>query len=299
MRRPAILLALAGLSLAHAPVLSAQAPAKFLGKNALNHTAAMVAFGPRPSGSPELDKTRKYIESQLESWKLKPEVDSFTEPTPIGKIAMYNYIVKFPGASEKVVLVAGHYDTKRFKDFKFLGANDGGSSAGVLLEMARVLAATPKRDATVWLVFHDGEEAQEGPWTSSDSLHGARHLANKLQASGETRKIKALINIDMIGNKDLSILRDTYSTPWLNDIVRQTASAIGLGKVFNGDVTDIQDDHLPYLAAGVPSVDLIDFTSMDTFWHKEGDKMDKLSAESMEAVGRVVLASIDAIAKRP
>jgi glutaminyl-peptide cyclotransferase len=284
--------------LAAALILTAQSAPKFSGKDAFTHTKALVEFGPRPSGSPELDRARKYIESTLASWKLKPEVDSFTEPTPIGKIAMYNYIVKFPGNGDRIVIVAGHYDTKRFKDIKFVGANDGGSSAGVLLELAHVLAAGPKPGATVWLVFHDGEEAQEGPWTDTDSLHGAKHLAQKLQASGEVKKIKALINIDMIGNKNLSILRDTYSTPWLNNLVREQASAIGLAKIFNRDTTDIQDDHLPYIAAGIPALDLIDFTSQETFWHNAGDTLDKLSADSMEAIGRVVLASIDAIAKR-
>ena len=273
--------------------------AKFSGKDALKYTQALTEFGPRPSGSPELDRARKFIESALASWKLKPEIDSFLEPTPAGKLPMYNYIVKFPGASDRVIVVAGHYDTKRFKEFRFIGANDGGSSAGVLLELARVLSLSPKKADAVWIVFHDGEEAQEGPWTATDSLHGSRHLANKLQASGEVKKIKALINIDMIGNKNLSILRDTNSAGWLNNLVREQAAALGLGKIFNSDATDMQDDHLPYIAAGVPSVDLIDFTSADTFWHKAGDTMDKQSADSMEAMGRVLLASIDAIAKRP
>ena len=273
-------------------------PTKFSGKDAFKYTEALTQFGPRPSGSPELDRARKFIEASLTSWKLKPEIDSFVEPTPVGKLPMYNYIVKFPGANDRVIIIAGHYDTKRFKEFKFLGANDGGSSAGVLLELARVLSLTPKRANTVWIVFHDGEEAQEGPWTTEDSLHGARHLAAKLQTSGEIKKIKALINIDMIGNRNLSILRDTNSAPWLNNLVREQAASLGLGKIFNSDATDMQDDHLPYIAAGVPSVDLIDFTSVDTFWHKAGDTMDKQSADSMEAMGRVLLASIDAIGKR-
>jgi glutaminyl-peptide cyclotransferase len=288
-----------GISLILATLALSAQPTKFVGKDALRYTQALTEFGPRPSGSPELDKARKFIEASLAAWKLKPEIDSFTEPTPVGKLPMYNYIVKFPGTSDKVIVIAGHYDTKRFKEFKFLGANDGGSSAGVLLELARVLSLSPKKADTVWIVFHDGEEAQEGPWTSTDSLHGSRHLANKLQTSGEAKKIKALINIDMIGNKNLSILRDTNSAGWLNNLVREQATGLGLGKIFNSDATDMQDDHLPYIAAGVPSVDLIDFTSVDTFWHKAGDTMDKQSADSMEAIGRVLLASIDAIGKRP
>ena len=161
-----------------------------------------------------------------------------------------------------------------------------------------MLSLSPKKDVSVWIVFHDGEEAQEGPWTKEDSLWGAKHLAAKLQASGDVKKVKALINIDMIGNKHLSMLRDTYSTKWLNDLVRESAAGIGLGAVFNDEVTDIEDDHLPYLAAGVPCVDLIDFTSMNTFWHNEKDTTDKLSVASMEQIGLVVLASIDAIAKK-
>ena len=275
---------------------------RFSGKDALAYTVTATQFGPRPSGSPELDRTRKFMEASLASWKLKPEIDQFVASTPVGKIPMYNYIVKIPAtnpaAVDHVVIVAGHYDTKRFKNIKFVGANDGGSSMGVLLELARVLSLTPRKDVSVWIVFHDGEEAQQGPWTKEDSLWGAKHLAAKLQASGDVKKVKALINIDMIGNKNLSMLRDTYSTQWLNDLVRASATRIGLGTVFNDETTDIEDDHLPYLAAGVASVDLIDFTSMNTFWHNEKDTTDKLSVASMEQIGLVVLASIDAIAKR-
>jgi glutaminyl-peptide cyclotransferase len=274
----------------------------FSGKDALAYTVTATQFGPRPSGSPELDRTRKFMEASLASWKLKPEVDQFTANTPVGKIPMYNYIVKIPAtnpaAVDRVVIVAGHYDTKRFKDIKFVGANDGGSSMGVLLELARVLSLSPKKDVSVWIVFHDGEEAQEGPWTKEDSLWGAKHLAAKLQSSGDVKKVAAMINIDMIGNKHLSMLRDTYSTKWLNDLVRESAKSAGLGAVFNDEVTDIEDDHLPYLATGMPCIDLIDFTSMNTFWHNEKDTSDKLSAASMEQIGLVVLASIDAIAKR-
>jgi Zn-dependent M28 family amino/carboxypeptidase len=275
---------------------------KFSGKDALAYTVMATEYGPRPSGSPALDKTRQFIEASLASWKLKPEIDQFVASTPVGKVPMYNYIVKIPAtdpaAVDHVVMVAGHYDTKRFKDIKFVGANDGGSSMGVLLELARVLSLTPRKEVSVWIVFHDGEEAQLGPWTKDDSLWGAKHLVTKLQASGDVKKIKALINIDMIGNKNLSMLRDTFSTEWLNDLVRDAAKGIGLGTVFNNEVTDIEDDHLPYLKAGVASVDLIDFTSMNTFWHNEKDTSDKLSAASMEQIGLVVLASIDALAKR-
>ena len=275
---------------------------RFSGKDALAYTVTATQFGPRPSGSPELGRTRQFMEASLASWKLKPEIDQFVANTPVGKIPMYNYIVKIPATNPAavghVVIVAGHYDTKRFKDIKFVGANDGGSSMGVLLELARVLSLTPRKDVSVWIVFHDGEEAQQGPWTDDDSLWGAKHLVGKLQASGDAKKVRALINIDMIGNKNLSILRETYSTKWLNDLVRESAASIGMAGVFNSEVTPIEDDHLPYLAAGVPSVDLIDFTSANTFWHNEKDTTDKLSVASMEQIGLVVLASIDAIAKK-
>ncbi len=285
-----------------ASLAAAQTAPTFSGRDALAYTKTAVDFGPRPSGSPALDQTRKFIETKLESWKLKPEVDQFTASTPIGPIKMYNYIVKIPASNasavDRVVIVAGHYDTKRFKDIKFVGANDGGSSMGALLELAHVLAAAPRKDVSVWIVFHDGEEAQEGPWTAADSTWGAKHLVAKLQKSGEIKKVRALINIDMIGNRNLSMLRDTYSTSWLNDLVRQSAASVGMAAVFNDQTTDIEDDHLPYLAAGVPCVDLIDFTSGDTFWHNEKDTMDKLSAASLQQIGVVVLASIDAIAAR-
>ncbi len=287
----------AALLFAQSAIRNPAATATKLGKNAFIHTQAVTMFGPRPPGSPAHEQTRKYIEAALMSWKLKPEVDSFTASTPVGKIAMHNIVAKIPGKTERVVILSGHYDTKRMPEIRFVGANDGGSSTGLLLELTRMVATGPKRDLTVWVAFLDGEEAVGGEWTTSDSLHGSKHMAQQLKASGKEALVQAVINVDMIGDKNLGLWRETNSSGWLTDMVREVAAGLGLMKVFGPEIKNVEDDHLPFLAIGIPAVDLIDL-SYDP-WHTEKDTLDKISPASLDAVGRIVLGTLDAIAKRP
>lgn len=201
-------------------------------------------------------------------------------------------------------MLAGHYDTKRFADFTFVGANDGGSSAAFLLEMARALAH--RRNAlTVWLVFFDGEEAVQS-WTATDSVYGSRHLAEKLTASGDLGRIEAMILVDMIGDARLSINRDGNSTPWLTDIVFTAAHRQGYGKVFLNQRSEYQDDHLPWVNAGVAAVDLLGnvgpvspSNSFGSYWHTAKDTLDKCSPGSLGIVGRVVLGTIEDLEASP
>jgi Zn-dependent M28 family amino/carboxypeptidase len=269
-----------------------------LGASAMVHTTAITNMGPRVPGSPGHERARKYIEAALLSWKIKPEIDEFTAETPLGRMKMYNLIARIPGKSERAVIVAGHYDTKRIP--KFLGANDGGSSTGLLLALANALSAGPRRELSVWIIFHDGEEAQGEEWTSRDSLHGSKRMAARLRDSGAVSKVVAMINVDMVGDKRLDLLYDENSTGWLNALVREVAAAKGLADAFGPSRTAIEDDHMPYLAAGIPAVDLIDFHygPNNSYWHTDKDTLDKLSAASLEKVGRIVLATIEALAKR-
>lgn len=276
------------------------APVLFSGSVALKHAVALAEIGPRPPGTPEHDKAEQYILTQLTRLGLKPEVDAFTASTPLGPRPMKNIVVKFPGRGEQAVLVAGHYDTKLETSFRFVGANDGGSSAGFLLEMARVLKNSPPRALGVWLAFLDGEEALAGQWTATDSLHGSRHMAERLRASSEHRRLSAVIVVDMVGDRDLDLLRDLNSTGWLNEMVRDVAAQMRLSHVF-GDTTDrVEDDHLPFSRIGLPVVDLIDlnYGPDRSYWHTAQDTPDKLSAKSLEAVGRIVLGTIAALEKR-
>ena len=225
------------------------------------------------------------------------EEDSFTASTPVGAIPMTNLIAKFPGAQSKVVMVTGHYDTKLFENFRFVGANDGASSAALLLELARELHGR-KHALTYWLVFFDGEEAVR-EWTDTDSVYGSRHLVQKLSSAGELGRIQAMILVDMIGDANLVIQREANSTPWLTDTVFTAAHRLGYAKYFLDSPTAVEDDHIPFVNAGVAAVDLIDFNPDDGYWHTARDTVDHCSPLSLTIVGRVVLATLADLEKSP
>ena len=275
-------------------------PAHFSGAVALKHALAVTAFGPRPPGTPEHEKTQEYILTHLGRLGLKPEVDAFTARTPLGPRPMKNILVKVPGRSDRAVLIGGHYDTKLERTFRFVGANDGGSSTGVLLELARVLKNSPPAPIGVWLAFFDGEEPLAGRWTDEDSLYGSRRMAAGMKASGDSRKLVGVMVVDMIGDRNLDILRDLHSTGWFIELVRDVASRMKLGHVFSNNSQPIGDDHVPFAQIGLPVVDLIDlnYGRDNSYWHSPDDTPDKISAASMEAVGRIVLGTIPELAKR-
>src|SRR5208282_4093898 len=194
--------------------LGAAGPADtFDGGQAFADLKRLVAFGPRPAGSPALAEARRWMIAQLKDAGAQVEADSFTASTPAGQIPMTNLIARFPGTESKVLMVTGHYDTKREEGFRFVGANDGASSAALLLELARVLKGR-KHDLTYWLVFFDGEEAVREQWLDDDNTYGSRHLVQKLASDGVLGRIQAMILVDMIGDSDLAIKRDKNSTPW-------------------------------------------------------------------------------------
>jgi Zn-dependent M28 family amino/carboxypeptidase len=262
--------------------------ADFSGASAFKYTQAAVQFGPRPSGSAANRQLQAYIRAQLRLLKCEVIEDPFTAKTLKGDIPMTNIIAKFPGKSGKAIVVSGHFDTKLFPGRRFVGANDGGSSTGLLLELARDLSGTPRVD-DIYVVFFDGEEAL-AEWTETDSVYGSRHLAYKWKADGTLARIKALINVDMIGDKSLDILLDENSTSSLRKLVWNTAAELGYKAYFLDTPEKMEDDHMPFIKLGVPSLDLIDF-DYDP-WHKDSDTMDKLSPKSLDIVGTVVLESV-------
>ena len=274
---PAIL----GLALAALP-LSAK---DFSGTAAFEYTRKAVAFGPRSGGSAALAKTRAWIRQELAPRGCQLISDAFIAQAPDGPVPMENIICKFPGKSGKAIAITGHYDTKKMANF--VGANDGGSSNGFLLELAAVLQNAPRID-DAYLVFFDGEEAFH-EWTDTDSLYGSRHLAKKWTDDGTNAKLKALINIDMIGQKNLHVVFEMNSAATLRNQVWNTAQALGYSAAFSRQGgAAIADDHIPFLNEGVKALDLIDFDSQSSFWHTPQDTMDKLSPESFEIVGRLV-----------
>jgi hypothetical protein len=262
---------------------------EFNARTALRHAQRATAFGPRPPGSPALNQLRGYILSELEKTGCQILRDRFTAQTPLGPIEMENLIARFPGTSGRAVAVSGHYDTKWMPDIEFVGANDGGSSTGFLLELARAISGLKFRN-DILVVFFDGEESF-GPWSDKDGVYGSRHLAERWASDGTLARLKALINVDMIGDRDLGIVREMNSTAWLRDLVWQTAAELGLRRYFLDQPGWIEDDHVPFLRRGASAVNLIDFEygPNNSYWHTEQDTPDKLSADSFEVVGRVVL----------
>jgi len=270
----------------------------FSGPSAFAFTKQAVSFGPRPSGSEANRKLQAYIISQLNldgcqfSQPKKDDCnlfdDSFSAATPKGQVPTRNLIAKFPGKSGKAIVISGHFDTKLFPGRKFVGANDGGSSTGLLLELARVLAHQPRID-DVYLVFFDGEEAL-GEWSDTDSVYGSKHLAARWQKDGTLKKVKALILVDMIGDKNLNIKREPNSNAALTRLVWSAAADLGYSANFVDDSLEMEDDHLPFVKLGVPALDLIDFDYPP--WHTDDDTMDKLSPQSLEIVGKVVVEAI-------
>jgi glutaminyl-peptide cyclotransferase len=286
--------ALALLAAGVAPAAAADPPA-FDGGRALAHLRAIVGFGPRPSGSAAADETRRYIRSQLAAIGLQATDQAFEASTPVGPVKMTNLRATIPGARPERILLVGHYDTKLFREFRFVGANDAGSSTAFLIEMARVLKAR-QNPWTIELVFLDGEEALVDWYLGDDHTYGSRHYVQEAKRSGDLGRIKAVILVDMIGDRDLQIKRETNSTPWLTEVIWAAAKAAGHESTFVADRFAVEDDHVPFLNAGVPAVDIIDLDYAP--WHTAGDTLDKVSARSMEVVGQVLTAALPKIEAR-
>jgi len=263
--------------------------ADFSGQRALDYTAKTVAYGARTPGSAPHREAQQWILSELKSFGCEVIEDRFRANTPTGPIEMNNMICHYPGTSGKAVVFSGHFDTKPIPGMPFLGANDAGSSTGVMLEMAHVLSGA-QRKHDVYIVFFDGEEAFV-QYNDTDGFYGSRHLARRWDEDGTLDKIIALINVDMIGDKDLGILREAESDDKINDLIWQVADDLGYGRYFLNQLGGVLDDHAAFLDRGVPAVDLIDFDygPDNSYWHTPRDTMDKLSANSLEVVGRVLV----------
>ncbi|MFN7982135.1 MAG: M28 family peptidase [Vicinamibacterales bacterium] len=282
---------LAALLFLQAPTV---APAKFDSSRAWSDLRQVVAFGPRPAGSPAIEQTRQYIKSQLAAAKVAVREQAWDDTTPLGPVHMVNLIATIPGASKDRIIIAGHFDTKPYRQIRFVGANDGGSSTAFLLEMARVLA-TRKNPLTIELLFLDGEEAT-GEWQGTDHTYGSRHYVRAGMRDGSLATLKAFILVDMIADRDLKMRRDMNSTPWLTDIVWNAARAQKLGDYFSNERTEIEDDHQPFAEAGIPALDIIDL-EYDA-WHTPMDTLDNVSARSLQVVGDVLLAALPQIEQR-
>jgi glutaminyl-peptide cyclotransferase len=282
------------LTLVAVPRAATQAPSPFDSTRAYNHVRDQVAIGPRPAGSAANAKVREYLIKTLADAGYKASEQPFEATTPVGRVKMANVVATLPGERPERILLASHFDTKPIDEFRFVGANDGGSSTGALLELARVLAR-PRPRFTIEFVFFDGEEAF-GEWRDPNNTYGSRHYVAAARAAGTLGSVRALVLLDMIGDRSLNLRRDTNSTPWLTDIVWSTARRLGHAAHFLDEPFPVEDDHIPFVKAGVPSVDLIDLDY--PHWHMAGDTLDKVSARSLQVVGDVVLAALPEIEAR-
>jgi len=268
-------------------------PPSIDGARAMQYVKEIVKFGPRPLGSENHKKVEDYLDSLLKGDQV--EDDTFTADTPVGKFPVHNIVAKYPGTKDGIIIVASHYDTNYpLRNTSYIGANDGASSSALLLEIASQLRGKTRDGYSIWLVWDDAEEAMV-PDTEmdfmADSLYGIKHLAEKWQADGTLKKVKAFLLADMIGDADLNIDRDQNSTPWLEDVVGEAAKRLGYQSHFFARLNKVSDDHLPFVSRGVPCADLIDFTYgyNNVFWHTPQDTVDKLSPKSLEITGAVIL----------
>jgi glutaminyl-peptide cyclotransferase len=259
----------------------------FDGKRAFADVAKQVDFGPHPAGSQAISQVQDYLLSELSSAGCTADVDPFTSQTPAGEIPMKNILVKIPGERPGIIMLATHYDTKKIDNF--VGADDGGSSTAVMLEVARNLCAQHGR-YQVWIAFFDGEEAVNLEWKDPDNRYGSRQMAAKLNMSGDLKNIRAFILADIVGSRELLLKRDSNSDKSLNDLVWATANHLGYSGVFVNMPTAIDDDHQSFSTRGVKTVDIIDLEI--PYWHTPQDTLDKISSKSLAVVGHVILETV-------
>jgi glutaminyl-peptide cyclotransferase len=304
-------LILAVLLLLLAPIVRAQktASTQFSGQAAYTLTKQLLDVAPkRFNASPGHAKAEEFLKQHFapEAAKGNFVADTFTATTPAGLQTMTNYIVKYPGKKDGIIVLVSHYETNYpLRDINFYGANDGAATSALLIEIGTILRAHPPEGYSIWLVFDDGEEAVK-TWSNSDSLYGTRHLAAKWSQDGTLTKIKALLVADMIADKDLNIDYVENSTPWLLDLLKVAAKNTGhSASIFKYREAE-EDDHLPFAARGVPVLDLIDAhygpttdAMPDGYHHTDKDTLDKISARSLQISGDIVLEMIRLINQRP
>ena len=270
---------------------------EFSGEKAFQHVQALVDLGPRPPESTAIEKARSYIRKNLEKVGWRVTEQRFSDETPRGKVVFVNLIARRPNESRraKYFLLCSHYDTKTFDSIRFVGANDGGSSTGALLEMARVLSLHPQLAAKIELVFFDGEEAYDH-FSATDGLYGSRYFAQQIKETKTIDEYRGGILWDMMGDRDLTITLAPNSPAELSRGIFAASEALKKRGNFTYFTSDILDDHTPLNHIGIPTIDLIDFDYPP--WHTAGDTMDKLSAESLQTVGAVTAYYLAKIAFR-
>lgn len=273
-------------------------PPAFDAERAWKGLLHQVELGPRPSGSPENEACRAWIETELRGMGLEPVRETFKDRTPAGEIEFANVYADLAGTDPKAgwICLGSHFDTKRMP-FRFVGANDGASSTAVLLELARTIAHGPKRAFAYRFVFFDGEEAVREEWHGEDNTYGSRHHVKGLKAQGRLETLRAFVLLDLVGDKDLRLTNDTLSDRRFQEIFAAAARDIGLGKHVGGKSMEVRDDHVPFLMERVRAVNLIDFDygPNNSYWHTAKDVPENCSKESLDAIGKIALRGLESI----
>lgn len=272
--------------------------AEFSGDKAMVLVEEFVEFGPHPSGSEANKKVMAWIEERLAAHGWETQRQTFTDPTPIGDVEFSNIRARFPAPNETKadweagghVLLGSHFDTKLYTDFEFVGANDGGSSTGSLIEMARCLAMNPALAANIELVFFDGEECFV-EYSATDGLYGSRHYTSQLRTADKATWPQALILLDMIGDAKLLVRVPPNGSGALLSKLFRASKQLDVRGYFGQHSTPILDDHEPFNALKIPAIDVIDI-DYDP-WHTAEDTIDKLSPKSLEIVCRTVLLTVE------
>jgi len=278
-------------------------PSQLDGQAAMQQVTDLLDLGLRDSGTEGLRRAAEFIQDRLQQVGVDAALDAFTEETSRGDIEFINVMGRLPGRGKGIIILGSHYDTKIGMPEGFEGANDSGSSSGLLIELARVMAEGPVVDPEIWFVFFDGEECWRR-YGKLDGLHGSKYLAEKLVKDGREKEVQAVIILDMIGDRDLNVTIPRNSTPELIGRVFEAAKEQGGRSKFSLFGIEVGDDHMPFMEVGIPAIDLIDFhfgssPGRNNYWHTGEDTRDKISVESLDIVGRVTISTVNSLIRQP
>ena len=269
------------------------------GEVALENARQLLEFTPRDAGTPGAQKAAEFLQQAVAPYVDRCRIDEFEDDTPRGRLTFRNVIGVLKGGTDGIVILASHYDTKSgIADFQ--GANDSGSSSGLLLELSRVLNSSPRLPFTVIFLFLDGEECMDG-YSRHDGLHGSRRMAKVLRQQGHLRNVKAMILLDMVGDRDLTLTLPRNVDPRLRKMAFAAARDAGIRKKIGLAEMAILDDHVPFIEAGIPAIDLIDFhygsaPGLNDYWHTAADSLEHISASSLRDSGAIAVGIINRLA---
>lgn len=280
-------------------------PPADLGQTAYDHCATIVGFGERYVGSKGWDNAVLYIRRELKKLDLNPISDRWAVEAE--KLQFHNVHVTIPGTSDDRIVIGCHHDTKcttghpdPAHNYRFVGANDSGSGVGLLLALAEVLSQR-QNPVTYQLVWFDGEESVPYKWDDERSLFGSRRFVERYrerQVTGlDASEIRAFVLLDMVGRADLHIDEVTNSDPLMRDLAYAAAKACEELEMFFTYRWDVKDDHVPFIDAGIPTVNFLDLKHNEE-WHTAEDTMDHISAQSLHRVGRIVLTMLPEVERR-